>query len=592
MKPFSAYFLRPVLGLLAVMFAAPLAWGASAPQIRFDHVHTYAEVVTYLNEVVEAYPGITKLHTIGKSYLGKDLLVLELTSKASGDGLGKPGYWIDGNLHSSEVAGGEIALHTIKTLTGGYGKDPKITAVLDNKVFYIMPKLNPDGSDHVITRPDNLRSVVRPFDDDADGVLDEDPGEDLNGDGYITMMRVRDSNGSLRTSPQDKRLMVSITEGDDPSDWQGEWTVYTEGVDNDEDGQFNEDGVGGIDINRNFPENWQPHPVSYQPGPYPLSEAESRAVVDFQRRLPNLTGLINYHMSGNVAVFPPSNQRADPLSGDKVRAPYEDERTYQRLGGKIAELVKDEVEVNVFKIHGASPASWHGSIWGTYVDWAYFQNGIFSWIFEFGVYPQTTAALPARPSELEQIRISDKMGGQLFVDWQPYDHPQLGRVEIGGFLRKVYMPRYGTYTSIGCLPGERYDRLLEAHTKWHLYLMEQSPLVRVTETTIEPLNGRLVRLRAHIENTGLLPTYLTQQALEIDIAQPVRAHIELNNAQLISTAAELQLGHLDGGLARSGERGAWVEWLAELNEGDAAASAVITAVSEKGGTDRKTVELR
>lgn len=576
--------------MLTMPFVAPTAWGA-APPIKFDHVHTYAEVVDYLEQVVEAYPQITKLHTIGKSFLGKDLLVLELTNMETGDGISKPGYWIDGNLHAGEVAGGEISLHTIQTLTSEYGKDPKITAILDTKTFYIMPKLNPDGSDHVITKPDGMRSVVRPYDDDGDGVKDEDPGEDLNGDGYITKMRVRDPNGSLRTSPEDSRLMVSVSEGGDPAEWKGEWTVYSEGIDSDNDGRFNEDGVGGIDINRNFPENWQPDPISYQPGPYPLSEPETRAVVDFQLELPNLTGLINYHMSGNVAVYPPSNQRVNPLNGEKVRAPYEDEQMYKRLGGKIKELAKDDVEINVFKIHGASPATWHGSIWGIYADWAYFQQGIFGWIFEFGVYPGTTAALPARPSEIDQLRISDKMDGKFFVDWQPYDHPQLGQVEIGGFLRKILLPKYGTYTSIMCLPDDRYDRLLQAHTKWHLYLIDQSPLVRVSDATVEQLGGGLVLLQANIENTGPLPTYVSKQALAAEIAQPVRVRIELKNATLVSGGDEIDLGHLEGSMSRSGKRATQVQWVARLDGDDLQPTAVITAISQKGGTAVRHIKL-
>jgi hypothetical protein len=592
MKNFSQRLLWLSKLMLIVLLGASTAWSADPPRVKFDHVHTYAEVVDYLEQVVEAYPQITKLHTIGKSYLGKDLLVLELTNKETGDGISKPGYWIDGNLHAGEVAGGEISLHTIQTLTSEYGKDPSITAVLDTKTFYIMPKLNPDGSDHVITKPDGMRSVVRPYDDDGDGKKDEDPGEDLNGDGYITLMRVRDPNGSLRTSPADPRLMVSVTDGKDPGAWKGEWTVYSEGVDSDNDGRFNEDGVGGIDINRNFPANWQPAPTSYQPGAYPLSESESRAVVDFQLKLPNLTGLINYHMSGNVAVFPPSNQRVDPLSGDKVRAPYEDELMFKRFGGKIVELVKEDVEAKVFKVHGASPATWHGSIWGTYIDWAYFQRGIFSWIFEFGVYPEMTAAFPARGKEIDRLRISDKMGGKLFVDWQPYDHPQLGKVEIGGFLRKILMPKYGTYTSVMCLPNDRYDRLLEAHTKWHLYLMEQTPLIRVTDAAVEQLEGRLVRLKANIENTGPLPTYLTKQALAAEIAQPVRARIDLENATLVSGEDEIELGHLEGSMSRTGKGSARVEWVARLNDGDAQATAVIKAISQKGGVDIKRMNIR
>jgi hypothetical protein len=574
----------PILG--------PASWGASTPKIEFDHVHTYAETVTYLQEIVAAYPQIAKLHTIGKSYLGKDLLVLELTNSKTGAGTGKPGYWIDGNLHSGEVAGGEIALHTIQKLTREYGTDPYITTTLDTKSFYIMPKLNPDGSDYVIRQADGLRSVVRPFDDDGDGQSDEDPGEDLNGDGNITLMRVRDPKGSMRTSAEDPRLMVSLTDGADPTNWKGEWTVYKEGIDNDNDGRFSEDGVGGIDINRNFPDNWQPDPISYQPGAYPLSESETRAVIDFQLTLPNLSGLINYHMAGNVAVFPPSNLRLDPLSGDEVRAPYEDELMYKRFGGKIVELVGGEVEVQVFKVHGASPATWHGSIWGTYIDWAYFQQGIFSWIFEFGVYPDMKVGFPSRGKEIDRLIISDKHGGQFFVDWQPFDHPQLGKIEIGGFLNKIFVPEYGTYTSIMCLPGERYDRLLEAHTNWHLYLMEQSPLVRVTDVQAEPLGGRLVRVKTRIENLGQLPTYVTKQALIAKVAQPVRARIEVAGATLISGPAEVELGHLEGSASDAADRSRSAEWVIQLDGDNINPVVTITSISQKGGNDTSRMNIQ
>ena len=102
---------------------------------------------------------------------------------------------------------------------------------------------------------------------------------------------------------------------------------------------------------RDLADQWQPDPISTNPGAYPLSEPESRAVVDFISTLTNLTGSINYHMSGNVAVFPPSNQHVDPITGDKVRQPYEDELVYKRLGAKIVEL--DTVaKVQVFRVHG------------------------------------------------------------------------------------------------------------------------------------------------------------------------------------------------------------------------------------------------
>jgi hypothetical protein len=556
------------------------------PELKFDHTHTFQEVAAYLNEICKQYPEIATLHTIGKSFLGKDLLVLEMTHRATGPGREKPGYFIDGNLHSGEVFGGEVCLNTIQTLATGYGKDSFVTELLDTRVFYIMPKLNPDGSDHYLTKPDGMRSVVRPFDDDGDGREDEDPPEDLNNDGYITRMRVRDENGPEKTSPEDERLMVPANAGSRTDDWGGEWRVYTEGIDNDEDGRYNEDGVGGIDINRNFPEQWQPAPISLNPGPYPLSEAESRAVAGFLLAHPNLTGLVNYHMSGNVAVFPPSNLRTDPITGDVVRPPYEDELTYRRLGAKADELIED-TKIQVFKIHGASPATWHGSIWGVYVDWVYYSLGIFAWIFEVGIYPGVTDIFPSYGKPSERLRWSDEhMDGKLFIDWQDYDHPQLGRVEIGGFLGKVRDPRYGTYTNVMCLPGPSYEKQLADHTKWHLYLMSQSPLLRITAIEATPLDAGFVRIEASVRNTGHLPTYVTRQALQSGTAEPARASITLEGATMVGGSEEVDLGHFDGKSIPPVK----VEWVVKTDA--EAPTATVRVISQKGGIDSETIALK
>ncbi len=554
------------------------------PEIVFDHIHTYQEVVDYLNAVAEHYPALTELHTIGKSYLGNDLLVLEITNRETGEGSSKPGYFIDGSLHSGEVFGGEVCLHTIQTLLTGYGTVPQITDLLDTRVFYVMPKLNPDGSEYAITMPGGMRSVVRPFDDDGDGVEDEDPSEDLNGDGYITRMRVRDENGSSRTSPEDPRLMERRQVGTDPNEWSGEFRVYSEGIDNDGDGRFNEDGVGGIDINRNFPEQWQPAPVSFNPGPYPLSEVESRAVADFLLSLPNLTGHVNYHMSGNVAVYPPSNLRTDPITGEVVQQPPQDVATYRMLGEKAIEFI-DNAEVQVFKIHGASPATSHGSIWGVYVDWVYYRLGIFSWIFEVGIYPGVTDIFPSYGKEIERLRWSDEnMDRALFADWEPYEHPQLGAVEIGGFLGKIKDPEYGTYTSVMCLPGPRYETELDNHTKWHLYLAGASPLIRIAELDAEPLEDNFFRIRARVENRGSLPSYVSEQALLGATAKPVRVSVSLRSATLVSGEESVDLGHV---AARTSSE--FVEWLVRVSGSEA--TVVLEAVSEKGGEDTRTLRL-
>jgi hypothetical protein len=223
-------YLKRLIWVISLTFlfmaftTSPGECAAKAPELKFDHNHTFAEVVSYLNGVVKAYPDIAKLHKIGKSYLGKDLLVLEITNMATGKGLEKPGYWIDGNLHASEVMGAEVCLKTIDTLVTQYGKDSSITDLVDTRAIYIMPKLNPDGSDHYLTKPDGMRSSVRPHDSDRDGLLDEDPSEDLNGDGNLTMMRIKDELGPMKTSSEDPRLMVRRKDEE-----KGEWRIYSGG---------------------------------------------------------------------------------------------------------------------------------------------------------------------------------------------------------------------------------------------------------------------------------------------------------------------------------------------------------------------------
>jgi hypothetical protein len=311
---------------------------------------------------------------------------------------------------------------------------------------------------------------------------------------------------------------------------------------------------------------------------------ESRAVADFLLSRPNLSGLVNYHMSGNVAVYPPSNLRTDPITGEVIQQPPEDVATYRMLGEKAIEFI-DNAEIQVFKIHGASPATPHGSIWGVYVDWVYYRLGIFAWIFEVGIYPGVTDIFPSYGKEIERLRWSDEnMDGRLFADWQPFDHPQLGMVEIGGFLGKIKDPEYGTYTNVMCLPGAEYEAQLANHTRWHLFLAGASPLVRIAEVEDVPLEDGFFRIRARVENRGALPTYVSEQALLGETAKPVVASISLQNATLVSGEESVDLGHV---AARSVTENA--EWLVRATGSNA--TVLVEAVSEKGGRDNKTIYL-
>jgi hypothetical protein len=278
------------------------------------------------------------------------------------------------------------------------------------------------------------------------------------------------------------------------------------------------------------------------------------------------------------------------MNGDPVRQEYQDELMYKRLGRKCVEL-NDTVKVQVFKIHGASPATWHGSIWGVYVDWIYYRLGIYSWIFEFGISPGAKQIFPSRGRDIDRLRWSDEnMEGKLFMDWTPFDHPTLGKVELGGFIGKIYDPKYKTYTNVQCLPGPAWEKVLDNHTKWHLYLIEQAPFVQITGVKVKPGEAGYYKIKVNVQNRGSLPTYVTKQALIGEVAKTVKAKISLTDAELISGGKIVDLGHLEGKSSRGGTQSQKVEWVVKA-KGSGKPAALIQVVSEKGGTVTKKIDL-
>jgi murein tripeptide amidase MpaA len=565
--------------MMMVFLAAFPGTAASIDKLRFDHNYTNSEVVAYLEEVTRSFPNITKLHHVGKSYLGKDLFILEITNQEIGDALEKPGYWLSANIHAGEVFGPAICLKTIETMVTQYGKDPLITNLVDTRTAYIMPKINPDGSDYYLTKPDGM-SHGRPYDSDRDGLLDEDPPEDLNKDRNITLMRVRDELGEWKTSPEDPRLMVRRKE-----DEKGQWRVYSEGIDNDEDGRFNEDGAGGLNINRNLPAMWQAEWYQRGSGLYPLSEPETRAVVDFLFSHRNVAGFQDLHMSGNFLYIPPTNLRINPVTGLEDPLPPEDLALYETFGAKYSEMLNNQT----IRVAYNPP---RGLRFGVMIDWGLDQFGVISYTPEVGSYQAfCDYDKDGTATEVERLRWNDtEMGGKVFVDWQPYDHPQLGEVEIGGFIRKIWSPTHETYINLLCYPGPVYEDFLEKHTKWNFYLMSMSPLVRITDVDVASEESGYFKIVTSIQNQGFLPTNATQLAIRHKIAKTVKATISTNGATLVLGKETVDLGHLPGNTPRSSSPIKTAEWMVKAT-GPGTPTVIIKAVSEKGGTDTRKVIL-
>ncbi len=506
-------------------------------------------------------PDLTKLYSIGKSYKGVDLMLIEVTNKATGPAAEKPGFYVDGNIHSGELTGSAVTLYLMAHLLDRYGKDPDITRLVDEKVFYLRPKFNPDGADLSLLHDVSLRSTVRPWDEDEDGAADEDPAEDLDGDGFIVQMRIPDPNGTMKISTEDPRLMVARGRNETGGTY---CRVVSEGIDNDGDGRFNEDGIGGLDMNRNFPRNWELEYLQPGAGPFPLSEPEAYATVKFIDEHPNITGIVHNHTSGGFVYRLPSS--SDPTKFNK-----DDLRLIELLGAEYTATTGRPVRPSA-----TDPVKHR---YGTLIGWAYADRGIIGWVPEY--WPGITADYDGNgaTSDLERLRYNDeKLGGKYFVPWKPFDHPQLGRVEIGG-----WKSRYVSQNP----PPELLEAECALQIPWILYLARQSPVLRMAEPVVTRIAEGTYRIEATVRNAGFLPTNLTERGIEAQVVKPVHAAIRIENGALVEGSKRTSLGHLAGAWPvpdPNRPSSATASWTVKAGGDDT--SVIIEAVSEKGGTVR------
>ena len=248
----------------------------------FSHYFQNQELEALLKEWAAQYPDITRLTSIGESHEKRPIWLLTLTNTATGPDLEKPAVWIDANIHATEVTGTTVALHLAHSLLEGYSKDPRITRLLDQGVYYIVPRVNPDGAALALAaRPRYIRSGVRPYPwNEKDDGLHE---QDVDGDGRILQMRLVDPNGDWKVSELDPRLMQKR----EPHEQGGTYyRLLSEGLIEDFDGFLIKEArqPEGLDFNRNFPFEWRTEGEQHGAGPYPASEPEIPRPGGFRRQ--------------------------------------------------------------------------------------------------------------------------------------------------------------------------------------------------------------------------------------------------------------------------------------------------------------------
>jgi murein tripeptide amidase MpaA len=555
------------------------------PQVRFDTYYRYDELTRILHAFAEEYPQLVRIESIGKSYEGRDIWLLTVTNFATGPAEEKPALWVDGNIHASEVSPSSACLYLLHRLTREYGSHEKITRCLDTRAFYVCPRVNPDGAEWALAdKPKIIRSSTRPY------PYDEDPigglvTEDIDGDGRMLMMRIPDPNGNWKKHPDEPRLMVRR----DPDEVGGEYYRILP------EGRFDEPfdpailtiqpKKEGLDLNRNFPAHWRQEYEQDGAGPYPTSEPEVRAIVDFIAKHPNITGGVTFHTWSGVLLRPYSHQPDDAF-------PAEDLWTYQKIGAKGTEIT-GYPNISVYHDFKYHPKEY---ISGVFDDWMYDHMGVFAWTVEIWS-PQRQAGITdlkfidwyrEHPVEddLKLLKWSDEaLGGRGYVDWYPFEHPQLGRVELGGW-DMLYAWRNP--------PPEFLEQEVALFPDWLVWHLLISPKLAVYAATVEPLGDALYKVRLVVQNTGWLPTYITKKALEKKLARGVIAEIELpEGATLQLGKPREELGQLEGRAYKPSAANVWnadptddrakVEWVVHAPQGG---TVRLTARHERAGVVR------
>ena len=565
--------------------------GGGAP---FDRFVKFPELTEILQRWAAEHPNLFRLSSIGKSYEDRDIWLCTVTNHETADAAERPAIWIDANIHATELTGSTAALYLVHKLLAEYGSDETVTRAVDTRTFYVVPRMGPDGAELAMAeKPRWVRSSVRdyPRTDQQDGLI----AQDMDGDGRILTMRIKDRNGTWKPCPADHRLLVPrdpIEEGPGPY-----YRLLTEGEIQNYDGITVKaaPNIAGLDMNRNYPVEWRPENEQVGAGPYPTSEPEIRAVVQAIVDRPNICAFIQYHTMAGAHLRPYGTKADDAL-------PVFDLRVFKQIGEKATELTGYPA-VSVFHDFKYHPKE---VITGVADDWVYEHLGIHGWTTEFWNARKAAGIEDADKKfiewglghsvddDLKLLAWSDEeLNGEGFVEWYAYDHPQLGPVELGG---------WNTAFCFRNPPLHLLEAEVAPHADWAIWHVLISPLLRLRDQEVVRFDAETWGVRVVVENTGWLPTNVTAKALERKVVRPVEAEITLpEDVELLGAPGDRkrELGQLAGRALRNNmtlfggghdatSDRAKAEWIVKGPEG---AVLPVVVSHQRAGTVRTEITL-
>jgi hypothetical protein len=476
----------------------PRKWNTRKVDLSFNKYYDWKEVEDALRKLEKAFPKFLKLRTAGRSYQGRELWYMTINNPDTGDEMSKCAFYMDANIHGNEVQGGEIGIYTIWYLMENYLYNDYVKELVDERVFYIFPSVNPDGRDLWLHKGGSARSGQAHLDSDNDGKYDEDGPEDLDKDGEVGAMyiKVESGKGTHRLNDMGDRLVPIQKNVEGKPDELGDFKyIGSEGIDNDGDGRYNEDGGGGYDANRDWGSYWQPKYIQSGAGEYPFYWQESQHIRDFFYAHPNIAGVQAFHNSGGMILRGPGTS----LHGEFPRG---DLAVLDDIGKKGEKIIEGYDYIIIWD--DLYP------VWGGFVDFTYDMLGIFSFSNELW----TSRADLDKDGEIseEESEFFDKFidmdNKAVRMHW--IDHPQLG---------KVLIDRDTTKLSGRVPPTWLLEEMCHRNMAFCLLHAYEMPLPVIKNVSTEKVDGNLFKLTVSLYNSRLMPT-MSQAAITNKVQRP------------------------------------------------------------------------
>jgi hypothetical protein len=501
-----------------------------------------ARLTAQLRAWAEAFPTLCRLTSLARTPEGRDVWLLTIGPEPDRR---RPAAWVDGNLHAAELAGSSVSLAIAEDLLalhlGDAGRlPPPIAARLRELLVYVVPRISPDGAEAVIQTGRSVRSVPR--DARVERGAPRWIPSDVDGDGQIRAMRVIDPAGELVEAPDFPGLLVERT----LEDVGPFYKVYPEGLIEHFDGRTVPSpfflGDNPIDLNRNFPWSWAPPHEQVGAGPYAASEPEARGVVEFATAHPEIMAWMDLHTFGGVLIRPLGNGPDSKLDQEdlaifrQVEAWMTEHTGYPTVSGHDEFLYEPDKPLR-----------------GDLSDFAYHQRGALGYVVElWDLFARLDMPRPKRfveyyerVSRADLIKLAwwdkEENDARIFPGWQPFHHPQLGDVELGGID-----PRIGIWNP----PLHELAQMCATQAQVFLRVAALAPALRVGAIQRTALPGGLTRVEVRIENHGYLSTAGLPSAKKLSFNEPLYATLGpggTDGCELVDRAAVHQvLGHLDG----------------------------------------------